>query len=94
MEDGQTTVQKPTLKDGERAADAGSHRANRMKAVLGVSMAILAGRALQKKNIYNMCVRVCARPPHTPLVVPPCDYFWGHVYTMHVTLFDHMYTLM
>ena len=45
IEDGQTNVQKPaTLKRGERG-DAGSDRAHRMKAMLGVSMAmaILAG---------------------------------------------------
>ena len=43
IEDGQTTMQKPaTLKHGERG-DAGSDRANRMKAMLGFSMAILAG---------------------------------------------------
>ena len=41
IEDGQN-VQKPTLKHGERGADA-SDRANRMKAMLGFSMAILAG---------------------------------------------------
>ncbi|CAL1170487.1 unnamed protein product, partial [Cladocopium goreaui] len=43
IEDGQTTMQKPaTLKHGERG-DAGSDCANRMKAMLGFSMAILAG---------------------------------------------------